>query len=111
MAIVLEVSSSDLYIMDFALIPNGQLDGDVTWSVVSGPGTIETDAGGLKISLVSPDNVTGPVDTVYRASADIDLGAGTELHEEDVVHHVSPHGATSFGIQAAVPRLKNPPTP
>jgi hypothetical protein len=79
------------------------LDGQPTWSVVSGDSTVEQSADGLSATLISSDT---PGDTVYLVEADADLGEGIETISDTIKLHVVGARAFQLGLSASAPELK-----
>lgn len=81
------------------------LDGAPLWEVLSGSGTIVPDADGLGAFLVSPDAIDG-VPTVYKVSADADLGSGVITLEDTINLTTNAANAANFGLVAEAPVAK-----
>lgn len=82
------------------------VDGAPVWSVVSGAGTVVSDANGLGAFLLSTGTVDG-IDTVFMVSADADLGPGI-INIQDTITLTTAHAqAAALGLTAApaVPKI------
>lgn len=99
----LEVTITNREQVLLTLNPDEPLDGDATFTVVSGNSTVVPQPGGLSAQLVSEDGIG---DTVYDVSADADPGSGIEtIHDTVTLHVVHPH-ATTLGLSVGDPTPK-----
>jgi hypothetical protein len=81
------------------------LDGQPTWAVTQGAGTVEPDADGLGAFIVSPDTVDG-INTIVTVTADADLGAGVITLTDVIEVTVTAEQAVALGLVSdpAVPK-------
>lgn len=104
---MLEITINDTEKVKVALHPDGPVDGVPTWEIISGNSTLEADADGMGAYLISEDtSEAGPVDTVYRVTADVDMGAGVVQLTDDCTLHVMGAQATTLGLAPSSPEPK-----
>lgn len=80
-----------------------ELDGVPTWEVVSGDSEVEMAVDGKSAFLISAD---GPGETVYKISADADLGSGVVTIEEMITLTVANANAEQLGATAGTAEPK-----
>jgi hypothetical protein len=115
---MLEGTIGDTQMVLVRLNPDGPVDGVPQWSVLSGNSTLLSDPShpawdaslpeGYQAFLVSetfPATETGPMDTEYQVSADVDMGTGMTTLTESIILHVV-NMAGTLGLTASMPVQK-----